>query len=59
MIIMAKKKINILITGCGAPGIPGTVFSIKQFSDQYDIFILGTDTNSLAVGKHFCDKFSI
>ncbi len=59
MIIMAKKKINILITGCGAPGIPGTVFSIKQFSDQYDIFILGTDTNSLAVGKHFCDKFAV
>ena len=56
---MKKKKINILITGCGAPGISGTIYSLKEANQLYEIFTIGTDTNPLAVGKHFCDHFEV
>tara|TARA_B100001175_G_C19492910_1_gene633619 strand:+ start:144 stop:1205 length:1062 start_codon:yes stop_codon:yes gene_type:complete len=56
---MKKKKINILITGCGAPGISGTMYSLKAANKLYEIFTIGTDTNPLAVGKYFCDHFEV
>jgi len=56
---MTKKKINILITGCGAPGISGTIYSLKADNKLYEIYTIGTDTNPWAVGKHFCDHFEV
>tara|TARA_Y100000590_G_scaffold233532_1_gene263093 strand:- start:17106 stop:18170 length:1065 start_codon:yes stop_codon:yes gene_type:complete len=52
-----KEKVNILITGCGAPGISGTAYSLKQKNDLIDTYLIGTDINDLAVGKYFCDDF--
>ena len=52
-----KETINILITICGAPGISGTIFSLKQKNDFINIHTVGTDTNPEAVGKYFCDDF--
>ena len=54
-----KETINILITGCGAPGISGTIFSLKQKNDFINIHTVGTDTNPKAVGKYFCDDFFV
>jgi carbamoyl-phosphate synthase large subunit len=47
------ENINILITGAGAPGIKGTVYSIKKdFSGK----LIGTDLREDCVGKYFMDK---
>ena len=51
------KNISVVITGVGAPGIKGTVYSLKNNFDNRQIKIIGTDINSDAVGKYFCDKF--
>jgi carbamoyl-phosphate synthase large subunit len=51
------KKIKILITGVGAPGIQGTVFSLKNNYDNRDIYIIGTDSDNNVIGKFICDSF--
>ncbi len=53
------KKIKILVTGAGAPGIQGTLYSLKQNYDYREVEIIGTDTNSNVVGKYLCDKFFV
>jgi carbamoyl-phosphate synthase large subunit len=53
------NPIKILITGCGAPGISGTVHSLKNNPNNDEVFLVGTDTNEEAVGKFFCDRFEI
>ena len=52
-----KTRINIIITGAGAPGIMGTIFSLKQNGDKHEVFLVGTDINPDVVGMHLCDKF--
>lgn len=49
--------INVLITGSGAPGIKGTIYSIKNNFDSREIKTIGTDIKNNVVGKYFCDKF--
>jgi carbamoyl-phosphate synthase large subunit len=49
--------LRILITGCGAPGIKGTIYSLKNNIDGRKIDIIGTDVNAKVVGKYLCDKF--
>lgn len=51
------KSLRILITGCGAPGIKGTIYSLKNKIDGRKINIIGTDVNAEVVGKYICDKF--
>jgi len=53
----SSDSVRVLITGCGAPGISGTVFSLKNNPNHQNIFILGTDINKDAVGRFFCDEF--
>jgi carbamoyl-phosphate synthase large subunit len=52
-----KNRLRILITGCGAPGIAGTIYSLRNNHDERDIFIIGTDTKDEVVGKYLCDRF--
>ena len=54
---MTFKKLNILITGAGAPGIKGTIYSLKNNFDGREIKIYGTDIDQNAVGKYVCDVF--
>lgn len=49
--------LNILITGAGAPGIKGTVYSVKNNFDDRRINIIGTDASDNVIGKYLCDKF--
>ena len=57
--MIKRNPIKILITGCGAPGISGTVHSLKNNPNNDKVLIVGTDTNKEAVGKFFCDRFEI
>lgn len=49
--------IRVLITGAGAPGTTGTIWSLINNEDMQDFYIVGCDTNSNAVGKELCDDF--
>ena len=51
------NKLNVLITGAGAPGIKGTLYSIKNNYDNRSINIIGTDMADNVVGKYICDGF--
>ena len=54
-----KENINVLITGCGAPGISGTIYSLKQKNNYINVRTFGTDINHDAVGKYLCDEFFV
>lgn len=51
------KKLNVLITGAGAPGIAGTIYSLRNNPEQRQIKIITTDINDEAVGQFFSDSF--
>lgn len=50
------KKIKVLVTGIGAPGIGGTIYSLKNNFDKRPVEIIGTDITEDAVGKFLCSK---
>jgi len=54
-----NNTLRILITGAGAPGIMGTIYSLKNNYDQRQIYLIGTDINVDAVGKYLCDSFHV
>lgn len=53
------RKITVIITGAGAPGIQGTIYSLRNNYDKREIHIIGTDTNDFVVGKYLCDEFYV
>ena len=54
-----NNELRILITGVGAPGIMGTLYSIKKNYDQRKVYLVGTDINENAVGKYLCNSFYV
>lgn len=51
------NPINILITGAGAPGIQGTIFSLKENYDHRKVSVIGTDMKDSVVGRYLTDMF--
>ena len=49
--------VRVLITGAGAPGIRGTLYSLKTNWDNRKIITIGVDMKADVVGKYLCDKF--
>jgi carbamoyl-phosphate synthase large subunit len=56
---MAAKQVKILITGSGAPGIAGTVFSLRNNYDNRPVYLVGTDMKTGVVGQYLCNDFDI
>ena len=52
-----SNKVPIFITGAGAPGIAGTIFSIKNNPDNIDFKIVTTDFKDTNVGKYLSESF--
>lgn len=52
-----QETITILITGAGAPGIQGTIYSLRENYDNRSFHIIGTDVCEQVVGKYLCDEF--
>lgn len=50
-------SIKVLITGAGAPGIKGTLFSLKNNWDNRTVTTVCVDMRNDVVGKYLCDKF--
>lgn len=53
---MAAPKINVLVTGAGAPGGPGVIKALKQ---DPQLRVHGIDINPHASGSFLCDVFHI
>jgi len=53
------KPIVVLVTGAGAPGIKGTLYSLRKNYDKRKITVIGTDIRSDVVGTYLCDKFHV
>ena len=49
--------IIVLITGAGAPGIKGTLYSLEKNFDEKIIKTVGTDIKGDVIGKYLCDRF--
>lgn len=50
-------ELKILVTGAGAPGIVGTLYSLKNNYDCRKVKIIGVDANEEVVGKYLLDAF--
>lgn len=50
-------NLTVLVTGCGAPGIKGTLYSLENNFDGRRIRTIGTDIMDEVVGKYLCNKF--
>ncbi len=53
------KPVRVLITGAGAPGIYGTLYSLKNNFDNRKIKTVGIDIKDEVLGKYICDDFYI
>lgn len=51
------KKITVLITGGGAPGIAGTIYALRNNLDKHAVKIITTDVKDEVVGKYLADGF--
>jgi len=51
------QTLTILLTGVGAPGTKGTIFSLRNNPERVPIRLIGVDNNVNAVGKYFVDAF--
>lgn len=49
--------ITVLVTGSGAPGIKGTLYSLKNNFDGRNVKTIGTDIKDNVSGKFLCDRF--
>lgn len=49
--------LTVLITGAGAPGIKGTLYSLEKNFDDRRIKTIGTDILENVVGRYLCDRF--
>lgn len=52
-----RKSLKILVTGCGAPGTRGTLYSLRNNPDGVKVHFVGSDMNDSTVGRYWVDKF--
>lgn len=58
MVAAAKKSaLTILVTGAGAPGIRGTLYSLRKNGDRRPVRIIGVDADPGVVGCFLVDRF--
>ncbi len=50
---------TVLITGAGAPGIAGTIYSVRQNPDKKPFRIISTDISPNPVGRFLSDAFYV
>ncbi len=51
------RVLRVLVTGCGAPGIRGTLYALHHNPDGWKIRVVGADIRSDAVGAFCVDRF--
>jgi len=51
------KSLKVLLTGTGAPGTRGTIYSLKNNFDNREIKVVCVDMNDNVLGKYIGDSF--
>lgn len=51
--------INVIVTGAGAPGIVGTIYSLRNNYDNRKVKLVGTDIRDGVIGKYLMDSFHV
>src|SRR5215472_15186623 len=51
------RSLKLLVTGCGAPGIRGTLYALRNNEARVNIRIVGTDLSPDGVGRLWADSF--
>jgi carbamoyl-phosphate synthase large subunit len=51
--------VSIIVTGAGAPGIAGTIYSLRNNPDNIEFKIVSTDIVDNSVGKYLSDEFYV
>jgi len=51
--------VSIIVTGAGAPGIAGTIYSLRNNPDDIEFKIVSTDIVDNSVGKYISDEFYV
>jgi carbamoyl-phosphate synthase large subunit len=53
----AAAPLPVLITGAGAPGTRGTLYSLRHNPDQRPVRVIGVDCRSQCAGRYLVDAF--
>lgn len=53
----AVSDLTVAVTGCGAPGFPGTLHSLRANYDDHDVRVVGVDMRAEQAGRHLADAF--
>jgi carbamoyl-phosphate synthase large subunit len=51
------RRINVLLTGVGAPGTKGTLYALKKNQDKVRVNVIGVDLKEDVIGKYWVSKF--
>jgi carbamoyl-phosphate synthase large subunit len=54
--VVAVSDATVLVTGCGAPGFVGTLWSLRE-ADGCDVRVVGVDMRAEQAGRHLADAF--
>ncbi|MXV63354.1 ATP-grasp domain-containing protein [Natronorubrum sp. JWXQ-INN-674] len=54
---MSGREPTVLVTGCGAPGAIGTLWSLEQSEELSTVRTIGTDVREEQPGRFACDAF--
>lgn len=55
---MSGTDLTVLVTGCGAPGTIGTLWSLEHNPDDRSISTVGVDMREEQPGRYVCDTFA-
>jgi carbamoyl-phosphate synthase large subunit len=54
---LLPRRINVLLTGVGAPGTKGTLYALKTNHDKVRVNVVGVDLKGDVIGKYWVSKF--
>ena len=50
-------RVKVLVTGAGAPGIKGTLYSLLHNPDGREVTTVGVDMKADVLGRYLCDAY--
>ena len=55
--VAASNAMPILVTGAGAPGLPGTLYALRKNPDSRAVRVIGVDIEAEVAGRFLVDEF--
>lgn len=57
--VNVNQELTVLVTGAGAPGLPGTLYLLRNNSERRPVRVIGIDTNPDVGGRFLVDRFFV